>query len=104
MKYYKLIKNKCEIDGCNITDPKILHYHHIVERVEEQTSHDLFNICIICPNHHAMVHSGKLKIIGVYPATKPPNNRIVVYELDGVKNIDIDVPYFTPKNKSIKIH
>jgi hypothetical protein len=42
--------------------------------------------------------------IGVYPSTKPPNNRILVYELDGKKNIDINEPYIKFENKSFKIY
>ena len=32
MVQIKLIKNKCEIDGCNITE--CLHLHHIKERTD----------------------------------------------------------------------
>lgn len=97
----KLIKNKCEIDECNETEN--LHLHHIVERTEVNTTNHPYNLCILCPNHHSYTHSGKLKIIGVYPSTKLPNKRTLVYELNGVKNIDINVPYIEFKNKSFKI-
>lgn len=103
MRKSKLIKNKCEIETCNITDPAILELHHIIERTEEHTNNSDLNLAIICSNHHAMVHSKRLKIIGVFPSTKLPNKRTLVYELDGVKNIDIDVPYIEFKNKSFKI-
>jgi hypothetical protein len=97
----KLIKNKCEIEGC----PEIenLHEHHIVERTRINTSNHPHNLSILCPNHHAATHSGRLKIIGVYPSTQPPNGRTLVYELDGKKNIDLDTPYLPFKNKSFKI-
>lgn len=104
MKRKKIIKNKCEIETCNITDSKILHLHHIIERTEINTSNDYYNLAILCPNHHAMTHSGKLEIIGIFPSTKPPNNRILVYKLDGYKNIDIDEPYLIFKNKSYKLY
>lgn len=103
MKYKKLIKNKCEIESCNITQKEALHFHHIIERTEVNTTNDVLNIAILCSVHHAFVHSKRLKIIGVYPSTHPPNGRILVYELDGKKNIDIDVPYVKIKNKSFKI-
>ena len=50
-----------------------------------------------------MIDTDRLKIIGVYPSTKLPNKRTLIYELDGVKNLDIDVPYVQFKNKSFKI-
>lgn len=101
MKQSKLIKDKCEISECNETEN--LHLHHIVERTEINTTNHSYNLCILCPNHHAYTHSGKLKIIGVYPSTKLPNKRTLIYELDGKKNIDIDEPYVNFKNKSFKI-
>lgn len=97
-----LIKNKCEIDGCNIDD--CLHFHHIIERTKENTTNHPYNICILCPTHHSFVHSGRLKIIGVFPSTKMPNKRTLVYELDGKKNINIDIPYIEFKNKSYKLY
>lgn len=100
----KLIKNKCEIETCNVSDPKLLELHHIIERTELNTTNHDFNLAILCANCHAMTHTGRLKIIGVYPATLPPNGRILVYELDGKRNIEgIDKPYVEFKNKSFKI-
>lgn len=97
----KLILNKCEIENCN--ENKNLHRHHIIERTQLNTTNHPYNLAILCSNHHAAVHSGSLKIIGIYPATLPPNNRILVYELDGIKNIDINDPYVKFENKSYKI-
>jgi hypothetical protein len=96
-----LILNKCEIEDCNETEN--LHKHHIIERTEINTTNHAYNLSILCPNHHNYVHSGRLKIIGVYPSTNPPNGRTLVYELDGKKNIDIDEPYIIFKNKSFKL-
>lgn len=103
MKKSKLIKNKCEIESCNVTDPNLIHLHHIIERTEENTTNNNFNLAILCANCHALTHSGRLKIIGVYPSTKLPNKRTLVYELDGKKNIDINEPYVEFKNKSFKL-
>jgi hypothetical protein len=104
MKKIKLIKNKCEIEDCQVTDPSLLHIHHIIERTEINCSNDPWNCAILCANHHLALHNGKIKIIGPYPATVPPNNRILVYEIDGIKNVEgIDKPYVTFKNKSFKI-
>lgn len=100
----KLVKNKCEIESCNVTDPKLLELHHIIERTQLNTTNHDFNLAILCANCHAMTHTGRLKIIGVYPATLPPNGRILIYELDGKRNIEgIDKPYIEFKNKSFKI-
>ena len=101
-KYKKLILNKCEIESCFETDN--LHLHHIIERTEINTNNNTFNLSILCPNHHSYVHSGRLKIIGVYPSTKLPNKRILIYELDGIKNMEgIDKPYVKFENKSFKV-
>lgn len=104
MKKKQLIKNKCEIDDCNITDPDALHFHHIIERTQINTSNHPQNLAILCASHHSLVHAGKLKIICVYPSTEPPNNRVLLYELNGKKNIEgLDSVYLEFKNKSYKI-
>lgn len=99
----KLIKNKCEIDDCNVSDPDALHLHHIIERTEENTNNHPMNLAILCAVHHELYHAGKIKIIGIYPSTKLPNKRALVYEINGKKNIDLEIPYVTFKNKSYKI-
>ena len=105
MRKSKLIKNKCEIETCNVSEPKLLHFHHIIERTEANTNNHDFNLAILCANCHALTHTGKLKIIGVFPSTKLPNKRVLIYELDGKRNIDgIDSPYVQFVNKSFKIH
>lgn len=100
----RLVKNKCEIEGCNITDSDALHFHHIIERTKVNTTNHPFNLAILCAVHHELVHANKLKIIGVYPSTKPPNGRTLIYELNGEKNIEgIEEPYKVFENKSFKI-
>lgn len=102
-KYKSIILDKCEIDGCN--ESENLHLHHIIERTELNTNNHTLNLSILCPNHHSYVHSGRLKIIGVYPSTKLPNKRTLIYELDGKRNIEgIDVPYVIFKNNAFKLH
>lgn len=104
MSQVKLIKNKCEIESCDVNDADLLHLHHIIERTEINTTNNNFNLAILCANCHALTHSGKLKIIGVYPSTRLPNARTLIYELDGKRNIEgIDIPYATFQNKSYKI-
>ncbi len=101
----KLIKDKCEIETCAVTDPNLLQLHHIIERTEVNTNNNNFNLAILCANCHGLTHSGRLKIIGVYPSTQLPNGRTLVYELDGKRNIEgIDEPYVQFKNKSFKLH
>jgi len=100
----KLIKNKCEVETCNVTDKNLLHLHHIIERTEINTTNNTYNLAILCANCHALTHSGRLRIIGVYPSTKLPNKRVLVYELDGIKNIpEIDSSYIKFENKSFRI-
>lgn len=99
----KLIKDKCEIEECEIQDKEALHFHHIIERTNIKTNNKPYNIAILCSVHHNLVHSGKLKIIGTYPSTKLPNKRILIYELNGIKNIDIDKSYLEQVNISYKI-
>ncbi len=96
-------KIQCEIQGCPIDDPAAIHYHHIIERIEVGTSNDDYNIACICASHHELIHSGRLKIIGVFPGTKPPNGKILVYELDGKSNFPgIDEAYFKRKPIGMK--
>jgi hypothetical protein len=105
MRKRKLIKNKCEIESCPVTDPNLLHLHHIIERTEQNTTNHDFNLAILCANHHAYLHSGRLKIIGVFPSTQLPNMRTLIYELDGKRNIEgIDTPLIEFKPKSYKIN
>lgn len=104
MKKSKLIKNKCEIETCGVSDPNLLHLHHIIERTEVNTNNNDFNLAILCANCHGLTHSGRLNIIGVFPSTRLPNKRTLIYELDGKRNIEgVDSPYVQFKNKSFKI-
>lgn len=105
MRKSKLIKNKCEIETCQVSDPNLLHLHHIIERTEVNTNNHDFNLAILCANCHALTHAGRLKIIGIFPSSRQPNKRTLVYELDGKRNIDgIDAPYVPFKNKSFKLY
>lgn len=101
----KLIKSKCEIESCSITDPNLLQLHHIIERTELNTNNENFNLAILCANCHGLTHSGRLKIIGIYPSTQLPNARTLIYELDGKRNLEgIEEPYVHYENKSFKLH
>lgn len=100
----KIIKDKCEIAECGETDPSTLHLHHIIERTELNTTNDIMNLALLCANCHGKVHNKKIKLIGLFPSTKPPNNRTLVYEIDGQSNMEgVDKPYIEFKNKSYKI-
>lgn len=103
MARQKLIKNKCEIESCNITNPNVLELHHIIPRTNKNSSHHPYNLAILCPTHHKMIDTGELQIISIYPSTKQPNNRTLIYILNGIKNIDINEEYLPLKNKSYKI-
>ena len=65
-------KEKCEI--CGLKKSTILHRHHIIPRVDERSTNYDYNLAILCPNCHSLVHSGEYIIIGVYHTsggTKP---------------------------------
>jgi len=94
-------KIQCEV--CGESDSSILERHHIIERTDLNCTNDDFNIAILCPSCHTKLHTGRLKIIGVYPGTRPPTGRVLVYELDGVKNLDLDEAYFIPKPTFMKV-
>jgi|688.fasta_scaffold1162286_1 hypothetical protein len=88
----KLIKQKCEIHNCNESNPKVLDFHHIIPQTELGCTDHPTNIAIICANCHRKIHLGILNIIGVIPSTELPNKRTLVYEIDGKRNIDIEIP------------
>jgi hypothetical protein len=97
-------KIECEI--CGEGDSNILHRHHVVERGEINTSNDDFNLAVICPSCHSKVHDGSIRIIGVFPGTKPPTGRILVYVKDGICNVpgmENAEPYFVHKPTTMKI-
>jgi hypothetical protein len=86
----KIIKECCEI--CNENKIATLHIHHIIEQHQINTSNRWDNLCCLCANCHNRVHHGQIKILGVLASTKLPNKRQIVYEENGIRNIDIDVP------------
>jgi hypothetical protein len=99
----KLEKIECEICGCK--EIETLHRHHVVERKELNTSNDPMNLLITCANCHTKIHFKKIKIIGIYPSTRLPYGRTVIYEIDGKQNIpDITKPYcdYQPKQTKLK--
>lgn len=99
----KLKKIECEI--CEEKDVNALHKHHIVERTELNTNNNPMNLAVICSNCHNKVHAGTIKIIGIYPSTKLPYGRILIYEINGKSNCPgITEPYFTYKPQKTKVH
>lgn len=93
-------KIKCEV--CGESDSRILEYHHIIPRTDLNCSHDNMNLAVLCSNCHSKIHLGNLKVFGVLPSTDP-SGFTLIYELDGVKNIDVDVPNFVKKPKEMKV-
>lgn len=95
---------KIECEVCGLKDPSLLQKHHIIERTELNTSNHDLNLAIICANCHLLCHEGKLKIVGVFPSTKPPNGRTLIYELNGKPNLEgINSAYYSPKKQGMKI-
>lgn len=93
----------CEI--CGETDKAALQLHHIVERTDKNTDNSWYNLACICASCHSKHHHGSLKIIGIYPSTKLPYKRTVIYERDGISNVPgIEKPYYEPKPKAVTWH
>jgi hypothetical protein len=100
---HKLVKICCEI--CGEADRKILHKHHIVERTDPNSTNDWGNICIICPNCHNKVHAKEIDIIGLFPSTKAPYGRTLVYERNGESNLPgVEEPPYKAEAKRMVIY
>jgi hypothetical protein len=98
----KLKKVSCEI--CGESSKATLHTHHIVERTNPESTEDWSNLCVICANCHNKVHANTIKIIGVYPSTKPPYGRFLVFEENGISNLPgVKDPYIVSKPKSMRL-
>lgn len=66
----KLIKNKCEIESCNVTDECALHFHHIIERVKVTSTNSIWNTAILCASCHEKTHSRAIKNYFCVPFNK----------------------------------
>ena len=100
----KLKKINCEI--CGESNKKNLHLHHIVERTEVNCDNSDFNLACLCPSCHSKIHTNGIRIIGVFPSTKP-GGRLLIYvnelgicNVPGMENAE---PYYVPKTLSMKI-
>lgn len=102
MKKVKPEKIECEI--CGEKDKSVLHHHHVVERVEINSDNSYWNLAVLCPTCHMRHHSGSINIIGIYPSTKPPLGRSVIYEENGKSATGITEPYYVPKPKAVKFN
>lgn len=106
-KYRKMLKKleKIECEICGNKDKEVLHKHHIIERTELDTSNDFLNLVVVCSNCHNKIHFGKIEIIGIFPSTKLPYGRTVVYKIDGKSNIPgIEEPLYKPQIKKRKVY
>jgi hypothetical protein len=106
LKNSEKLRPKIECEICGEKNSKILHRHHLVERIELNTNNSDWNLGILCPSCHSKVHSGSIRIIGVFPSTKPPTGKTLVYVKDGVCNIpslEHAKPYYQPKPESMAL-
>lgn len=87
----KLVKTSCEI--CGESNKNVIDFHHIIPQSEINSTNHNTNIAIICSNCHRKVHSDEIIIFGVLPSTNLPNKRTLVYSINGIKNIDVDITY-----------
>jgi hypothetical protein len=99
----KLIPIICEI--CGNDNIAVLHKHHIVERTDPNTSNNEWNLAVICSNCHNKTHAGQIKIIGLFPSTKLPYGRTLIYEEKGYSNApDLKDPPFKSKAESMRVY
>lgn len=97
----KLNKIICEICGEN--NKRTLQWHHIIPRTDINCTNNYLNLCCICANCHNLHHAGEIEILSLYPATKPPYGRILVYKKNGISNVPgLDDKYYAPQPKSMK--
>jgi hypothetical protein len=101
VKKEKIKSIECEV--CKESNKAVLHKHHIIPRVDVKSTDDWNNLVVLCSNCHNLTHAGFLKIIGIYPSTKLPYRRTLVYEKNGTRNIPgIDNPYIESKPNIMK--
>ena len=103
MRLKRIPKIECEI--CGEKNKSCLEKHHIVEKTDVNCNDHPMNLAIICSNCHSKVHGGHIKLIGIYPSTKLPYQRTLVYEINGVSNVPgITEPYYIPSAARSKIY
>jgi hypothetical protein len=101
-KKEKLIPIVCEI--CNEDNKAVLHKHHIVERTDPNTSNHEYNLAVVCSNCHNKIHAKQISIIGLFPSTKLPYKRTLVFEENGKSNApQLTDPPFKSKAESMKV-
>lgn len=93
----------CEV--CGESTKEILHRHHIKHRSEVGSNNSSQNLICVCPNCHNLIHANFIKIVGIFPSTKPPAGRMAVYIKDGICNFPgMENEISTvPQNESMKI-
>lgn len=102
MKYSNLKKIHCEL--CGETNQATLHKHHIIPRTDPNTSNHPLNLLVVCGNCHQKVHDNQIIVVGIYPSTKLPYGRTVIFETNGTSNCpEISTPYFTNKKPSMEV-
>lgn len=93
-----LNKEICEICGFDVK--ATLHIHHIIEQHEIGTNNSDENCVVLCANCHNDHHHGTINVLAVLKST---NGRVVIYEKDGIKNIDINLPRYHKTEKGLRI-
>lgn len=81
----KLLRHHCEI--CNESNVAVLHKHHIIPRTDPNTSHSDSNLAQVCSNCHNKIHNKQIIVIDIFPSTKLPYGRTLVYIENGVCNV-----------------
>ena len=90
----------CEV--CGEKETCTLELHHIIPKSDPRCTNHPYNLAVICSSCHSKHHHGNLNILGVLPSTAP-GGRTLVYEENGVRNIDAD-PILPPLPKYSKVN
>lgn len=111
MRLKKSLNELCPKIACEVCDEKnqsTLHRHHLAERTELNTSNHPYNLGVLCSNCHNKIHAGLIKIVGVFPSTKPPAGRTLVFvDEKGICNVpglENEKPYYVSKAISMKVY
>lgn len=57
----KLVQKACENQQCRVCRKSPCVGHHVTRRREKMLRWDILNILPVCPEHHRMIHDGKIK-------------------------------------------
>ena len=70
----------------------------------ELVKKELDKCILICSNCHNKIHAGSIEIVGLFPSTKKPYSRTLIYnEGSKINELNLKEPYFKSKPQSMKV-